>query len=136
MVPTRGKTTFVFNQKGNRFHYLVITCNGKESEKEYMYMYITESLCCTPESNIHCKSTTLQLKERKEGRKEEGRKEGRKERNRWRNRNAHHCCWVQKTYPGPLSFLHRNPRIQNRTHERAHKSLKENTVQLCRHSYG
>ena len=79
MVPTRGKTTFVFNQKGNRFHYLVITCNGKESEKEYMYMYITESLCCTPESNIHCKSTTLQLKERKEGRKEEGRKEGRKE---------------------------------------------------------
>ena len=31
---------------------LVITYNGKGSEKEYIYMYvcITESLCCTPEA--------------------------------------------------------------------------------------
>ena len=31
---------------------LVITCNGKGSEKEYIYMYvcITESLYCTPEA--------------------------------------------------------------------------------------
>ena len=40
---------------GNYIQYLVITCNGKESEKEYIYMciciyiYITESPCCTPE---------------------------------------------------------------------------------------
>ena len=25
--------------------------NGQESEKEYIYIYITESLCCTPETN-------------------------------------------------------------------------------------
>ena len=31
--------------------YLVITHNGKESEKEYTYTFITESLCCTPEAN-------------------------------------------------------------------------------------
>ena len=32
--------------------YLVITYNGKESEKEYIYMYIciTESLSYTPET--------------------------------------------------------------------------------------
>ena len=32
---------------GNYTQYLVITYNGKESEKEY----ITESLCCTEEIN-------------------------------------------------------------------------------------
>ena len=41
---------------------------GKESEKEYtfyiyiyiyIYIYKTESLCCTPETNTHCKSTIL-----------------------------------------------------------------------------
>ena len=43
---------------GNYTQHLVITYNGKESEKEYMYvhMYVTESLCCTPETN-----TTLQI---------------------------------------------------------------------------
>ena len=34
---------------GNYIQYLVITYNGKESEKEYIY--ISESLCCTPETN-------------------------------------------------------------------------------------
>ena len=34
---------------GNYIQYLVITYNGKESEKEQIY--IIESLCCTPEAN-------------------------------------------------------------------------------------
>ena len=34
---------------GNYTQYPVINHNGKEYEKEYMY--ITESLCCTPETN-------------------------------------------------------------------------------------
>ena len=34
---------------GNSTQYFVITYNGKESEKEYIY--ITESLCCTSETN-------------------------------------------------------------------------------------
>ena len=34
---------------GNCIHYLVITCNGKESEKEEIC--ITESLCYVPETN-------------------------------------------------------------------------------------
>ena len=35
---------------GNYTQCLVITCKAKESEKEYIY--ITESLCCTPETNM------------------------------------------------------------------------------------
>ena len=37
---------------GNYIEYLVITYNGKESEEEsiYTYVYITESLCCIPET--------------------------------------------------------------------------------------
>ena len=31
--------------------YSVITYMGKESEKEWIYVCITESLCCTPETN-------------------------------------------------------------------------------------
>ena len=34
----------------NYTQYLVITCMRKESEKEYIYK--TESLCCTPETNM------------------------------------------------------------------------------------
>ena len=34
---------------GNSIQYLVITYNGKESEKEYIHR--TESFCCTPETN-------------------------------------------------------------------------------------
>ena len=48
---------------GNCIWYLVITYNGKESEKEiyikkkkiyiyiYIYIYISESFCCTPETS-------------------------------------------------------------------------------------
>ena len=49
---------------GNYIQYLAITYNGKESEKEYIY--ISESLCCPPETNTalqHCKSTIPQLKD-------------------------------------------------------------------------
>ena len=35
---------------GNGIQYLVITYNGKESEK-YIYICITESLYCTPATN-------------------------------------------------------------------------------------
>ena len=31
--------------------YPIINYNGKEYEKEYVYMCITESLCCTPGTN-------------------------------------------------------------------------------------
>ena len=40
---------------GDYIQYLIISYNGKESEKEYIQI-ITESLCCTPETN-----TTLQI---------------------------------------------------------------------------
>ena len=38
---------------GNYIQYPVINDNGKEYEKECIYIYIciTESLCCTPETN-------------------------------------------------------------------------------------
>ena len=37
---------------GNYIQYLVINYNGKESEKKnIMHICITESLCCTPETN-------------------------------------------------------------------------------------
>ena len=38
----------------NYTQYFVITYNGKESGKEYIYVYIyiTESLCYTPETNM------------------------------------------------------------------------------------
>ena len=35
---------------GNYIQYLIITYNGKESKTEYMHIYKTESLCCTPET--------------------------------------------------------------------------------------
>ena len=35
----------------NSTQYLVITYNGKESEKEYKYICITESLCYILETN-------------------------------------------------------------------------------------
>ena len=38
---------------GNYIQYLVITYNGKESEK---YISKTESLCCTPESKTQRKN--------------------------------------------------------------------------------
>ena len=36
---------------GNYNQYPVINQNGKEYEKEYIYIYITESFCCTAETN-------------------------------------------------------------------------------------
>ena len=42
---------------GNYIQYLVITCNGKEPEKEYIYIHAyththkLKSLCCIPETN-------------------------------------------------------------------------------------
>ena len=36
---------------GDYIQYLVITYNGKDSEKKKIYIYITESLCCIPETN-------------------------------------------------------------------------------------
>ena len=36
---------------GNYIQYPVINHNGKEYEKEYVHICITESLCCTPETN-------------------------------------------------------------------------------------
>ena len=45
-------TEHVLMQSTRKYiQYLVITNNGKESENEYIYIYITESLCCTPETN-------------------------------------------------------------------------------------
>ena len=35
----------------NSIQYCVITYMGKKSEKEWIYVYITESLGCTPETN-------------------------------------------------------------------------------------
>ena len=39
------KTYYV--AQGAKFSYLIITCNGKESEKKKK---LTESFCCTPET--------------------------------------------------------------------------------------
>ena len=52
---------------GNYRQYLVITYNGKEFEKEYIYIhiYITESLCCTSVNQLY-----LNLKEEKKERKQ------------------------------------------------------------------
>ena len=36
----------------NSTQYSVITYNGKESDKAYIYVCINESLCCTPETNM------------------------------------------------------------------------------------
>ena len=47
---------------GNYTQYFVITYKRKEYGKIYVcvYIYITESFCCTPETQ-HCKSTILQF---------------------------------------------------------------------------
>ena len=53
---------------GNYSQHFIATYKGKESEKEsiyvciyiYIYMYITKPLCCTPETNIYYKSSTLE----------------------------------------------------------------------------
>ena len=46
------------------YQYLVLTQNGNDSEKEYIYIcvYIAESLSCMLKLTQYCKSTTFQLK--------------------------------------------------------------------------
>ena len=48
-------------EKGIATHSSILE-NGKENEKRYMciYIYITESLCCTEKLTQYCKSTILQ----------------------------------------------------------------------------
>ena len=43
----------LLHSKGNYIQYIVINYNIMESNLKYTYMYIliTESLCCTPETN-------------------------------------------------------------------------------------
>ena len=41
---------YMINTK-NCIKYFVIIYNEKESKKEYLFIYISESLCCTPETN-------------------------------------------------------------------------------------
>ena len=44
---------FLLYSTGNYIQYPEINHNKKEYEKEYIYIiYITESLCCIPETNI------------------------------------------------------------------------------------
>ena len=45
----RIKNKVLLYSAGNYIQYPVINRNGKEYEKEYTYICITESLCCTAE---------------------------------------------------------------------------------------
>ena len=51
-IKRMGKQDLLYNTR-NYIQYLVITYNGKESEKEkiYIHIYIEQSLWCTPETN-------------------------------------------------------------------------------------
>ena len=42
----------IIHSTGNYTQYFVIIYNGKEPEKEYIDKYITESLCCSPKTDI------------------------------------------------------------------------------------
>ena len=46
--PSRINKVLLYST-GNYIQYPVIFQNGKEYEKEYIYICITESLCCTAE---------------------------------------------------------------------------------------
>ena len=48
----------LLNSTGNYIQYLVITYNGKESEKEYIYIKLNHFAVYLK----HCKSTILQFK--------------------------------------------------------------------------
>ena len=53
---TTTKPPYVNNKnllynRGNYTQHLVITYKGKESKKNRFYIYIYESLCCTPKTN-------------------------------------------------------------------------------------
>ena len=43
--------TILLHSTGNYIQYPVINHNGKEFKKKNVYMCITESLCCTSETN-------------------------------------------------------------------------------------
>ena len=45
---------------GNFSHGSVMTYMQKESQKEWICVYVSDSLCCTPETNTVGKSTILQ----------------------------------------------------------------------------
>ena len=36
---------------GNSTQYFAMAYMGKESKKEWVYVWVTESLCCAPETN-------------------------------------------------------------------------------------
>ena len=46
---------------GNYIQFLVITYNGKESEKVYIYIHIY-TFCCTPETNTTLKINYTSIK--------------------------------------------------------------------------
>ena len=58
-LPIQTTVYKIYNQQGPTIQqrkltqYSVITYVGKESEKEWVYVciYVTESLCCIPETN-------------------------------------------------------------------------------------
>ena len=49
---------------GNYSQCLVITHNGKESEKEYMCVCITDYIAIHPKLTQHCKLAVVQLKKK------------------------------------------------------------------------
>ena len=42
-----GNAKVLLHSTGNHIQYPVINHDGKEYEREYIYIHITESLCCT-----------------------------------------------------------------------------------------
>ena len=48
---------------GNSIQYIIITYNGKDSEKEYIRVYITESLCHVPKTNTIEKINYISIKQ-------------------------------------------------------------------------
>ena len=46
-----GVNKILLYSTGKYIQYPVVNHNGKEFLKEYVYVYITESLCCTAEIN-------------------------------------------------------------------------------------
>ena len=62
----------------NYIQYLIIRCNGKGSEKEYIcicvytYTYIFGSFCCLPETNTTLSINYISVKNKDSGREELG----------------------------------------------------------------
>ena len=66
MYNTQSKQHGPTVKHGELYSISCSNLNGKESEKEYMHVYVykTESLCCKPETVKLCKSTVLQWKKK------------------------------------------------------------------------